>query len=152
MEDGKLTLDWVIPKGSDENTPIVLILPGMTGSNDTSYVRHFVRIITGQGYCALVFTSRGNGNSAVEVSAFAIPIRRLVCSCNSFWTPKSKTKNTCAFGLQLKRSSAMCSQQSKLDRKFLLKSSIKYLAVYSIFYLVFSSYARFTLLFYSPPS
>uniref|UniRef100_A0A8R1IFH7 AB hydrolase-1 domain-containing protein n=1 Tax=Caenorhabditis japonica TaxID=281687 RepID=A0A8R1IFH7_CAEJA len=63
FEDGGAAgIDWLIPAGADENSPIVIFLPGITGSTyDSSYVLHPVKEARDKGWRCLVVNPRGLG-------------------------------------------------------------------------------------------
>jgi len=56
-------LDWLAPTKTDNGSkaPVIVILPGLTGSTDVSYVRHMAKTASTDGYRAVVFNNRGNG-------------------------------------------------------------------------------------------
>ncbi|KAM8846567.1 protein ABHD1-like [Synchiropus picturatus] len=65
-DGGQVTLDWVDNDTSEAfpdplTRPTVLILPGLTGNREQSYVRHTIRQATRHGYRCVVFTNRGFG-------------------------------------------------------------------------------------------
>lgn len=62
LEDGgQVALDWDYPTKADENTPIILILPGLTGDSQASYVKKFVISGVDEGFRMVVFNYRGLG-------------------------------------------------------------------------------------------
>ncbi|EFO96698.1 hypothetical protein CRE_17088 [Caenorhabditis remanei] len=63
FEDGGAAgIDWLIPEGTDDTTPIVIFLPGITGStHDSSYVLHPVMEARDKGWKCLVVNPRGLG-------------------------------------------------------------------------------------------
>ncbi|CAI2355528.1 unnamed protein product [Caenorhabditis sp. 36 PRJEB53466] len=61
-DGGAAGIDWLIPEGADEKTPIVIFLPGITGStHDSSYVLHPVKEARDKGWRCLVVNPRGLG-------------------------------------------------------------------------------------------
>ncbi|XP_071701814.1 embryogenesis-associated protein EMB8-like [Rutidosis leptorrhynchoides] len=66
-DDGTVTLDWVSGDAQKlpENTPILLLLPGLSGGSDDSYVRHMLVRARNKGWRVVVFNSRGCADSPV---------------------------------------------------------------------------------------
>ena len=61
-DGGCAGIDWMIPDGTNENTPIVVFLPGITGStHDSSYILHAVCEAADQGWRSVVVNPRGLG-------------------------------------------------------------------------------------------
>ncbi|XP_064382470.1 protein ABHD1-like [Halichondria panicea] len=58
-DDGHVCLDWFNEKTDEQ--PTVLMLPGITGSSNENYVRHWINDMKGLGYRAVVFNYRGCG-------------------------------------------------------------------------------------------
>ncbi|KAF5734953.1 embryogenesis-associated protein EMB8 [Tripterygium wilfordii] len=71
-DDGAVALDWVA--GDDGRlpleTPVVILLPGLTGGSDDSYVRHMLVRARSKGWRVVVFNSRGCGDSPVTTPQF----------------------------------------------------------------------------------
>lgn len=68
LEDGgQVALDWDHPTKADENTPIILILPGLTGDSQASYVKKFVISGVDEGFRMVVFNYRGLGGIPLKV-------------------------------------------------------------------------------------
>ncbi|GJV75120.1 embryogenesis-associated protein EMB8 [Tanacetum coccineum] len=66
-DDGTVTLDWVSGDAQrlPQETPILLLLPGLTGGSDDSYVRHMLVRARNKGWRVVVFNSRGCADSPV---------------------------------------------------------------------------------------
>ncbi|CCD63974.1 Protein abhd-3.2 [Caenorhabditis elegans] len=61
-DGGAAGIDWLIPEGADDTTPIVVFLPGITGStHDSSYVLHPVKEARDKGWKCVVVNPRGLG-------------------------------------------------------------------------------------------
>ncbi|PIN14655.1 Alpha/beta hydrolase [Handroanthus impetiginosus] len=71
-DDGAVALDWVC--GDDHNlpsdSPILILLPGLTGGSEDTYVRHMLLRARSKGWRAVVFNSRGCGHSPVTTAQF----------------------------------------------------------------------------------
>lgn len=60
VDGGQISLDWVdnqasVPYPKSSTRPTVLILPGLTGNSQQSYVLHAIRQATRRGYRSVVF-------------------------------------------------------------------------------------------------
>ncbi|KAI5329305.1 PREDICTED: embryogenesis-associated [Prunus dulcis] len=71
-DDGAVSLDWV---SSDDrllppDSPLLILLPGLTGGSDDSYVRHMLVRARSKGWRVVVFNSRGCGGSPVTTPQF----------------------------------------------------------------------------------
>ncbi|XP_021903183.1 embryogenesis-associated protein EMB8 isoform X2 [Carica papaya] len=71
-DDGVVALDWV--SGDDRRlpleSPVLILLPGLTGGSQDSYVRHMLVRARSKGWRVVVFNSRGCGNSPVTTPQF----------------------------------------------------------------------------------
>ncbi|XP_031095989.1 embryogenesis-associated protein EMB8 [Ipomoea triloba] len=71
-DDGSVALDWVA--GDDRrlppDSPVLILLPGLTGGSQDTYVRHMLVRARNKGWRVVVFNSRGCGNSPVTTSQF----------------------------------------------------------------------------------
>ncbi|PHT57778.1 Embryogenesis-associated protein EMB8 [Capsicum baccatum] len=71
-DDGSVALDWV--SGDDRrlppDSPLLILLPGLTGGSDDSYVRHMLVRARSRGWRVVVFNSRGCGDSPVTTPQF----------------------------------------------------------------------------------
>ncbi|XP_022159893.1 embryogenesis-associated protein EMB8 [Momordica charantia] len=71
-DNGTVALDWVA--GDDlrqpPDSPVLILLPGLTGGSQDSYVRHMLLRAKYRGWRVVVFNSRGCGNSPVTTPQF----------------------------------------------------------------------------------
>ncbi|CAN0908924.1 Embryogenesis-associated protein EMB8 [Linum grandiflorum] len=71
-DNGSVALDWV--SGDDRRlpreTPVLILLPGLTGGSQDSYVRHMLIRARSKGWRVVVFNSRGCGSSPVTTPQF----------------------------------------------------------------------------------
>ncbi|XP_066912050.1 phospholipase ABHD3-like isoform X2 [Clytia hemisphaerica] len=80
-DNGQISLDWVYNDDDNklyhsmETRPTVIVLPGITGCYDASYVRHIVKEAKDLGYRSLVFNNRGLGRTELKTP-------RTFCACN----------------------------------------------------------------------
>jgi len=76
-DGGQVGLDWTRDEGADLTKPIVLILPGLTGSSQSEYVRSFVNVALDEvGARCVVFNFRGRGGLTLKSP-------RTYCAANS---------------------------------------------------------------------
>ncbi|KMZ60404.1 Abhydrolase domain-containing protein [Zostera marina] len=71
-DDGVVSLDWVFGEDLDLsfNSPILILLPGLTGGSHDSYVRHMAFKARRDGFRVVVFNSRGCAGSPVITPQF----------------------------------------------------------------------------------
>ncbi|RCV07553.1 hypothetical protein SETIT_1G253800v2 [Setaria italica] len=71
-DDGAVALDWVC--GDDRtlprDAPVLILLPGLTGGSDDTYVRHMLMRARSKGWRVVVFNSRGCADSPVTTPQF----------------------------------------------------------------------------------
>ena len=76
-DGGEVALDWgelhdagrTPDSGTTPTTtPVLLIIPGITGCNMDNYVQHLVEDALLEGYRPVVFNQRGNGGLKLKVS------------------------------------------------------------------------------------
>ncbi|ESW03470.1 hypothetical protein PHAVU_011G016800 [Phaseolus vulgaris] len=71
-DGGAVALDWVA--GDDRrlppDSPVLILLPGLTGGSEDAYVRHMLIRARSNGWRVVVFNSRGCGDSPVTTPQF----------------------------------------------------------------------------------
>ncbi|XP_010267450.1 PREDICTED: embryogenesis-associated protein EMB8 isoform X2 [Nelumbo nucifera] len=71
-DNGTVALDWV--SGDDcqlpAESPVLILLPGLTGGSGDTYVRHMLVRARNKGWRVVVFNSRGCGDSPVTTRQF----------------------------------------------------------------------------------
>lgn len=75
-DGGEVGLDWGVlgntssasPEVLAKDTPVMLILPGITGNSMDNYILHLVEDGLQQGYRPVVFNHRGTGGIKLKVS------------------------------------------------------------------------------------
>ncbi|KAM0059932.1 putative alcohol O-acetyltransferase [Helianthus debilis subsp. tardiflorus] len=71
-DNGTVSLDWIV--GDDRNlspkSPVLILLPGLTGGSGDSYVRHMLLRARKKGWRVVVFNSRGCGHGPVTTPQF----------------------------------------------------------------------------------
>ncbi|XP_066990094.1 phospholipase ABHD3-like [Macrobrachium rosenbergii] len=75
-DGGQACLDWLDGDGTNENSPIVLILPGLTGCSQSEYVKGLILSIQGIGVRCVVLNNRGTGGMPLTTT-------RTYCAANS---------------------------------------------------------------------
>lgn len=66
-DGGEVVLDWRIPASARAETPVVVVLPGLTGGSQADYVKGLVLTCETIGVRAVVFNNRGIGGIALKV-------------------------------------------------------------------------------------
>ena len=67
-DGGQVCLDWLDDgREHDETHPTVIILPGLTGSSQSEYVKSFVLSVQDAGARCVVFNNRGRGGVQLKV-------------------------------------------------------------------------------------
>ncbi|XP_008791618.2 embryogenesis-associated protein EMB8 [Phoenix dactylifera] len=71
-DNGAVALDWV---SGDElqlpiDSPVLILLPGLTGGSDDTYVRHMLVRARNRGWRVVIFNSRGCADSPVTTPQF----------------------------------------------------------------------------------
>ncbi|GMI85258.1 hypothetical protein like AT3G50790 [Hibiscus trionum] len=66
-DNGTIALDWVCGdhRSLPPDSPILILLPGLTGGSQDSYVKHMLVKAKSKGWRVVVFNSRGCANSPV---------------------------------------------------------------------------------------
>uniref|UniRef100_A0A7I4CUT1 AB hydrolase-1 domain-containing protein n=2 Tax=Physcomitrium patens TaxID=3218 RepID=A0A7I4CUT1_PHYPA len=68
-DGGTVALDWPQPEIQDPKA-VLILLPGLTGGSDDTYVQHLTRRASKQGWQVVVFNSRGCADSPVTTPQF----------------------------------------------------------------------------------
>ncbi|XP_042226126.1 phospholipase ABHD3-like [Homarus americanus] len=74
-DGGQICLDW-LETTSEVDQPIIIILPGLTGSSQSEYVKSFVLTVQETGARCAVFNNRGRGGVQLKTA-------RTYCAANS---------------------------------------------------------------------
>jgi len=71
-DDGAVALDWVAgdDRALPRDAPVLVLLPGLTGGSDDTYVRHMLMTARRKGWRVVVFNSRGCADSPVTTPKF----------------------------------------------------------------------------------
>ncbi|KAG9452598.1 hypothetical protein H6P81_005502 [Aristolochia fimbriata] len=71
-DGGSVALDWVSGDAArlPPDSPTLILLPGLTGGSDDTYVRHMLVKARKEGWRVVVFNSRGCGHSPVTTPQF----------------------------------------------------------------------------------
>lgn len=71
-DNGSVALDWVAGDQSSLplQSPVLILLPGLTGGSEDTYVRHMLLRARSKGWRVVVFNSRGCGDSPVTTPQF----------------------------------------------------------------------------------
>ncbi|CAI9093409.1 OLC1v1028907C1 [Oldenlandia corymbosa var. corymbosa] len=71
-DGGSVALDWVSGDHTrlPHDSPLLILLPGLTGGSQDTYVRHMVVRARSKGWRVVVFNSRGCGDSPVTTPQF----------------------------------------------------------------------------------
>ncbi|XP_010533546.1 PREDICTED: embryogenesis-associated protein EMB8 isoform X2 [Tarenaya hassleriana] len=87
-DGGSVALDWVAgdERSLPPSSPVLILLPGLTGGSQDSYVRHMLLGAKSKGWRVVVFNSRGCGNSPVITpqESHNCPLSGAVSLCNPF--------------------------------------------------------------------
>lgn len=68
MKDGgEIALDWM-DNDCNDDSPVILLLPGLTGASQAEYIKCFVRAGCSMGARIAVFNNRGLGGVALKVN------------------------------------------------------------------------------------
>ncbi|KAL2329283.1 hypothetical protein Fmac_022710 [Flemingia macrophylla] len=72
QDGGAVALDWVAAdhRRLPLDSPLIILLPGLTGGSDDAYVRHMLVRARSNGWRVVVFNSRGCGDSPVTTPQF----------------------------------------------------------------------------------
>lgn len=73
-DGGEVALDW-LETGCDPESPVIIILPGLTGESQAEYIKCLVTAANRIGIRTVVFTNRGLGGVALKTP-------RLYCASN----------------------------------------------------------------------
>lgn len=67
-DGGQIALDWRLAPNSNEKTPIVIFVSGLTGDNTKLYINTAVKQATRDGFDFVLVNHRGMGGLALTVS------------------------------------------------------------------------------------
>ena len=68
-DGGEIAIDWTEVNVSDDS-PVILILPGLTGSSQSEYIKCLVKACGKFGARVAVFNNRGLGGVALKVMRY----------------------------------------------------------------------------------
>ncbi|XP_024378237.1 embryogenesis-associated protein EMB8 [Physcomitrium patens] len=68
-DGGTVALDWPQPELQNPKA-VLILLPGLTGGSDDTYVQHMTRRARNHGWAVVVFNSRGCADSPVTTAQF----------------------------------------------------------------------------------
>lgn len=66
-DEGLISIDWKAPANIEANNKILFIVPGLTGSSHSQYIRCAVNEAYNRGYRVGVFNGRGIGQNRLNV-------------------------------------------------------------------------------------
>lgn len=66
-DGGEVALDWA-EENCDPTSPIVIILPGLTGASQAEYIKCLVYSVRNSGVKCVIFNYRGMGGVKIKVS------------------------------------------------------------------------------------
>lgn len=76
MQDGgQVSLDWYRDETKPKNSPIVILMPGLTGDSNTEYITSLVPVVESIGLRCCVLNNRGRGEMNLKTP-------RLYCASN----------------------------------------------------------------------
>lgn len=77
-DGGEIALDWSEQNCTDDS-PVILILPGLTGASQSEYIKCLVSAANGIGARVVVFNNRGLGGVALKVNISPLQIKTKTC-------------------------------------------------------------------------
>lgn len=69
-DGGELALDWS-DGNCKEDSPLILILPGLTGGSEAEYIKCLIKSANNMGARAVVFNNRGLGGVELKVNFYS---------------------------------------------------------------------------------
>jgi abhydrolase domain-containing protein 1/3 len=66
-DGGELALDW-LEQGLEPKSPLVLVLPGLTGNSQAEYIKSLMRAAQQEGFRCVVLNNRGLGGLDLKVA------------------------------------------------------------------------------------
>lgn len=76
-DGGEVALDW-LESNCSEDSPLILILPGLTGESQAEYIKCLVTAANRIGIRTVVFNNRGLGGLTLKVIIIIIIIIGLI--------------------------------------------------------------------------